>query len=195
VTVVEVGLAGAWLAVLLTLLVTLALVRRVNMLATHVAGALAGSREGDELGLDEGDALPPFHAPDVSGQTRRSEDLIVDQPALIALLSATCPGCRDQLPVFNAVSRRASQLGWASIVIVSGGDDVLARDLVSAIEPTALVLVPGQDGEQLSRDLRIAFSPTYYIIGRDGRVLTREFSAQALRKPMEALERQQQPAL
>lgn len=184
-TVLGLAVAGAWVVAVLCLLLTLALVRRVNMLAAQVAVQVSAS--ADSLGLNNGEPLPDFEALDLEGRTRSSRELIGERPALIAIMSSTCPSCRGQVGDFNSVSRRAARTGWASVAVVSG-DEETAADLIAAIgADTHILLSPGQDA-QLLRDLRISYSPTYYAIGEDGRVMLREFSARALQKAVDVVQ-------
>lgn len=182
-TLLGIAIAGAWIVTLLTMLLTLALVRRVNMLAAQVATQISASAA--DLGLNEGEPLPAFEARDLNGRPTSSGELIDDKPALLALLSATCQSCRDQVAQFNAVSRDASRAGWVSVAVVSGTREA-AADLIAAIGPDTTILVNEDQDAQLMRDLRLNYSPTYYAVARDGRVASREFSAQPLSKVLKS---------
>src|SRR5437899_6166907 len=80
-----------WLVVISNVLLTLALVRRLNQM---------GTPQTPEGGLEAGEAAPDFMAQTLGGATVTLADYAGRSVALV-FLSTTCQPCRDRLPTLE----------------------------------------------------------------------------------------------
>jgi hypothetical protein len=164
------------MTVLAAALTIVAVVLSLNLLL--LLGVLRRVREHDDeiarmrapmpvvTGLPPGARLPRFEATTVSGEevTRAAVT-----PGLVAFLSSSCHGCREQLPGFlryAAGHADASQV--LAVVVVDArapGDD-----LVSALGGDCRIVVEGESGP-LSTAFSIGGYPSFFTIDASGRVV------------------------
>ena len=106
-----------WILVLVMGGVIFALVRQVGVLYERVApvGALVvGS------GPKAGEAAPPLHIDDLTGQSIQvGGERTDDRSTLLLFLSPTCPVCKTLLPVLKSMSREERK--WLDVLLASDG--------------------------------------------------------------------------
>lgn len=169
-TVLAVGLVVLWLLVVAHIMLTLAVVRRVN---TFTAGLGAGSQA-----MEPGQAAPDFTAETLNGTTVSLGDLS-DQPSLIVFMSPTCPPCRDSMPDYAHLAELAPSAGVRFLLVSDGAADP-TRDVVTEFDVHCPVLVAPKDSNPFFKDWNITGTPQFVWIER-GKVRSSGVTSRNLR--------------
>ncbi|HXV94364.1 MAG TPA: hypothetical protein VD813_13750, partial [Pseudonocardia sp.] len=101
----DVGPLVLWLVVLLNLLLTVALVRRVSALSERPAGPVMSPG-----GLPAGTPAPDFRATTPEGAERDGAEFTQGR-ALLGFFSPTCDACYEHAPHFATLGRTAADAG------------------------------------------------------------------------------------
>ncbi|HLZ61592.1 MAG TPA: TlpA disulfide reductase family protein [Ktedonosporobacter sp.] len=148
-----------WLIVLANVFLTLALIRRLNR---------TGQSPPLKVGLQAGATAPDFAAQTLQGVTKTLADYR-GQAAVLIFASPSCQPCRESLPMLQetAVEARA---GGVEFVLVSGGalEATRAWDQEAGIQIPLLVAT--QDQNPFFQDYQITSTPTYCLLGADGKI-------------------------
>src|SRR5258706_10943407 len=99
-----------WVVVLCNLLLTLALIRKVN----------SGAVDQTKVGLKEGEIAPDFMAETLSGE-KVTLAMYAQREVVFIFIAPTCRPCLEALPRYNALGMKAAQSG-VEIVLVSRGE-------------------------------------------------------------------------
>ncbi len=147
-----------WIVVLCNLLLTLALVRRVN------DGRVSQTREGRK----EGEIAPDFTAETLSGEKVTLATYAQQEVAFI-FIAPTCRPCREALPRYDALRKKAVQSG-VEIVLVSRGEMEQTRGLVEEYGIQLPVLVAPEGRNPFMENYKLSMTPSYCLINGQGRV-------------------------
>lgn len=147
-----------WVVVLANVFVTLALVRRLNQ-----GGQIVG-----EIGLKAGTTAPDFTAQTLQGVIKTLADY-QDQAAALIFISPTCQPCRESLPMLQETAVEA-RVGGVEFVLVSGGTLEETQDWEQGANVQLPLLVATQDQNPFFKDYQITSTPTFCLLGTDGKV-------------------------
>jgi len=153
-TFVVIGLALLWVVVMFNLMLTLALIRRVNG---------AGAREGVELGgLPAGQPAPDFTAETTLGEPAGAGALAGQATALV-FIGPNCSHCLKTLPLIKELQPQAARAG-VRFLLVSDGTPEETRAYVERHQISAPVLVAPRGLNPLLSDYKVDGVPFYYMI-------------------------------
>lgn len=163
-----VNLVVLWTLVLINLLVTLAIVRRINTESNN-------SQEELEL-LKKGEVAPEFTAKTLQGDIVTLRNYIGRSVAFL-FMTPTCSMCRDTLYTYQTKYSKAKQKG-VELVLVSGVDESATRTFVDEYNITSLpVLVDPEPslvhpfGENsFFKDYNVSSVPSYCLINSKGEI-------------------------
>jgi peroxiredoxin len=147
-----------WLIVLANVFLTLALIRRLNRMG----------QSGLEIGLKVGTTAPDFTAQTVQGVTKTLADYL-GQAVVLIFVSPSCQPCRESLPMLQKTAVEAGASG-VEFVLVSGGtlEDTQAWNQEATIQLPLLVATQAQN--PFFQDYHITSTPTFCLLGADGKV-------------------------
>lgn len=169
-TLLELGLVGVWVVVIVCLLLVLAVLRRITLLSERMS-SIAPTLD-TRGGLVRGDPFPSFTATDWRGQERESlSQLVPGRRALVAILSASCESCREEVPEIRKVLGEANRSGDWSVLVLVVGDGESTRDLVNDMGDAAPVWM--LEYRSAADSLQVALFPTYYEVDERGNVVRR----------------------
>lgn len=144
-----------WIIVLLNLLLTLALVRKMN--------ARTSPREE---GLKSGEAAPDFTA-----QTWQGEAVTLatyaGRSVVFIFISTFCAPCRTALPEYEALSCMAAKAG-VDIVLVSGDGAAETQAFVADFDISLPVLVAPQSTNSFHQDYKSPGTPSFCMVNEQG---------------------------
>lgn len=149
-----------WAVVLFNLLLTLAVVRRVNTAFEDVKPA--------ENGLKEGAQAPDFTAQTLDGETVTLSSL-VGKPTAFIFISHGCGPCHEELPNYLALHPKAEQAG-ARLILVSVGSLESTRELVKEFQIRAPVLVAPENSNSFASDYKMRGTPAYTYVDAQGKI-------------------------
>jgi peroxiredoxin len=145
-----------WVVVLLNILLTLGLARRVR-----VAIPVMDS-------LKVGQKAPNFNVQTLQGKTITLANY-ADQLTAFVFISPHCKPCREELPHLRELSFKARDYG-AEIVLVSDEDEESTRAFVDGTVDSLTVLVAPRDRNPLFRDYKVPGTPSFYLLDSQGKV-------------------------
>ncbi|MDI5982177.1 TlpA family protein disulfide reductase [Amycolatopsis magusensis] len=162
--------------VLLDLLLTFAVIRRLRTHADLIGEALGSPRTPARVMLEAGQKVGEF-----SARTTADEQVSLAGLTLVGFFSAHCGTCAEKLPAFLA---RAATLGRArTLAVVQHGEKEPTADLVAELSDAALVVVEPEDGP-LGRAFDVQAVPAMCLLDAEGRVLASGFDTGALPDPV-----------
>ena len=150
-----------WIVLLSNLLLTLALIRRVNKIAN------GDSQELPPM-LQPGDQIPEFNAETVDGRVITQADYLGHETALV-FISPTCGPCREEMPTLKSLYSRA-KLNGVDLTLVSLGQALETQNMVEEFEIEAPVLVAPLGNSPFGKDYKVSATPSYYLIDANGKV-------------------------
>lgn len=148
-----------WLVVLVNSLLTLALIRRLNRTGQSLV----------DVGLKVGTTAPDFRAQTLQGVTKTLADYL-GRAIVLIFVSPTCQPCRERLPMLQQAAAEASTSD-VEFVLVSGGmlEETQAWD--QEVDIQLPLLVATQDQNPFFKDYQITSTPTFCLLGADGKVV------------------------
>lgn len=148
-----------WLIVLVNIFLSLALIRRLNRTGQSIL----------EVGLKAGTTAPDFSAQTLQGITKTRADYL-GRAIVLIFVSPTCEPCRARLPMLQktAVEARTSAVEF---VLVSGGTLEETRAWNQEVDIRLPLLVATQDQNPFFKDYQITSTPTFCLVGTEGKVL------------------------
>jgi peroxiredoxin len=147
-----------WVLTLANLLLTLALIRRVN----------AGTRSSGEQRLKVGTAAPDFTASTLQGETITRATCAGRNVAFL-FISPSCQPCRDMLPTFEALGPKAARSG-VDLVLVSNAEHEATSALADQFHLRLPVLVAPLSTNPFARDYLSTTTPSYCLVNEQGKV-------------------------
>ncbi|MDH5506771.1 MAG: peroxiredoxin family protein [Anaerolineae bacterium] len=140
-----------WVLVLFNMLLTLALVRRVNP---------SNQNKLEKLAL--GSPMPNFSAVTLDGTTKSAIDY-VDSIVAFVFISSQCNPCRDEIPNLEALGPKAKAAG-IDLVLVSIENIEQTRILVDELDITLPVLIAPRGENSFADDYKIKGTPIYCMV-------------------------------
>lgn len=156
-----------WAAVLFNLLLSLALVRKVNSLPQmRVPETL-------EIGAD----APEFAVETLSGDIVTRDNLNGNEIALV-FISPGCKGCAGFMPKLQNLHPKAQQAG-VELMVICLADAEQTGTYARELEFTAPIYTAPDDGNSLIMEFKVPGTPSYYLINRHGKIKAGGFFDQA----------------
>jgi thiol-disulfide isomerase/thioredoxin len=132
----------------------------------------------DRGGLPDGSAVPEFSASTADGDTFAAADL-VGARTLLAFFATSCRHCVAAAP---ALADRAAQLGAEGVGVVPvltldevGEIEGAAEDMRAVLAKAGTLITEPRPGPVVTA-FRVKATPSYVLVGSDGRVLTSGYS-------------------
>jgi peroxiredoxin len=145
-----------WLVVLTNLVLTIAIIRRLN--------ADGGT---SRAGLHVGAPAPSFSASTLDGKTITSKDL--RRRTVLLFLSPGCPPCTESLPEYVRLSAMSKSSG-TELLIVSSGDAPSTRQMLAEARVQGDMLVAPRAENTFFDNYKISATPQFILV-QDRRVL------------------------
>ncbi|GHO45978.1 peroxiredoxin family protein [Ktedonospora formicarum] len=163
-TILVISSVLLWVGVLGNLLLTLALIRRVNtnMPSTMSLTALSIT------GLQVGDVVPPFTARTLDGQAKTLDEYIGHATAFV-FVSPDCEPCHNVLSTLVQVKPQIQQ-GETDLVLICNGDEKQARTLAERFPVHVPILIAPRKENSLIQDYQVQGTPSFYILDAQGKI-------------------------
>lgn len=153
-----------WVVVLLNLLLTLALVRRVNASSGVNAAGMA------EAGPTIGEQAPAFSAQTLEGEPVTLESYTGrGRATVLFFISAGCRPCRELLATLGNLLPGARQTG-TDLILVSSDEREQAQALLTEFHLDIPMLLAPRERNPFFADYKITGTPSYCVIDDDGTV-------------------------
>jgi len=156
--------------VVVDLVLTFGVIRRLREHSTLIGQALEGTERVADFMLPKGSRLPELNATTVDGAAAPDSG-----PLLIGFFSPNCKACVQRLPGFVEYARGFD--GDVLGVAVGGPGDV--DDIVGRLRPVAGVVVEPPDGP-LAKALQVKGMPAMATVDADGVVVASGYELAAL---------------
>jgi len=143
-----------WIVVLFNLLLTLALIRKLN-----TAGNI-------QNGLTPGTKAPDFIAQRLSGENVSLADYLGHRVVFL-FISPHCKPCKVNFPSFHAVYPDAKRAG-VEMILVSTMDPDGTREMVKEYQMEIPVLLAPQDTNMFMESYNISGTPAFCFINENG---------------------------
>ncbi|HLU33866.1 MAG TPA: redoxin domain-containing protein [Natronosporangium sp.] len=153
------ALVALWVVVLLNLLLTYALIRRVG----------AGAGEPPLGGLEAGTTVPEFEAETPDGRRLSRRDLGERRALVLGFFSPTCSACTHHLPDFGTFSKRAQEKGVQAVAVVDG-DAAQSEELRASLPAGTTTLLAPRNSNPLLDAFQVSAYPSYTVVRADGTV-------------------------
>jgi peroxiredoxin len=162
-----------WALVLFNLLLTLALIRRLN--AKSDAGHEAEERDQ----LKPGEQAPAFQAQDINGQTV-SLASYTGRKTLFLFVAPDCGPCRSNMSYYLSLGPSAARAG-TDVVFVSDATVERNREFAQEFEISLPVLTAPYDENTFFQDYKADGTPSYCLIDENGRVVNSGYPSSNLK--------------
>jgi peroxiredoxin len=149
-----------WLIVVLNLLLTIALVRRLS--AKPRPTSLPWET------LEVGQRAPDFSAQTLSGETVTLSTFAGRKTAFL-FISTHCDPCKQLLPRLEPLGPKAARAG-VELVLVSGDGFEATRTFAEEMSITLPVLVAPKDISPLMADYKATMTPFYCLVDEQGKI-------------------------
>ncbi|HET8844896.1 MAG TPA: TlpA disulfide reductase family protein [Ktedonobacteraceae bacterium] len=159
-TVLTVSSIFLWLVVLLNLVLTLALVRRIN--------ATSGSTRTLPDSLQAGEEAPFFTARTLNDEARTLADY-AGRPLVLLFIAPGCKSCHELLPSFHELQEPAGLAG-VELVLVSEGEMEQTRTMVQTLDIRLPLLVAPRKTNAFFHEYKIHGTPSYCSIDEQSKV-------------------------
>lgn len=151
-----------WLVVLANLLLTLALVRRINESRSAAAGG------AQVTGLEAGVGAPDFTARTLNGDivTRHA---YAGRDVAFIFVSTHCGPCREIAPHVEAIAPTAKAAG-VDLVLVSSDEPDETQAFVDELQLTVPVIVAPRRSSAFLEDYKATATPSFCFVDKEARV-------------------------
>lgn len=157
---------------LLTLLITLGLVKRLRVHADHLTKLLANQSPGrDVIGVSVGTPIASFTATTIDGL-----EVTPAGGMLLGFFSTTCSTCAESLPGFLTY---AEPLGRERVVAIVQGFEPALTELAEQLSKVAQVVIEPVDGP-VARAVGVSAMPTFVVLDDNLRVASSGYQAAQL---------------
>jgi peroxiredoxin len=156
-----------WVVVALNLLLTLALVRRLNTLSEQ------SQQDARATSLDRSGSGPKLKqpAPSFTAKTLQGDDVTLDTYAggavAFIFIGTHCAPCREALPSYEALAPSAARAG-VKIVLVSINDTEPTRAFIDEAAVRLPVLVAPAPSNSFMMDYGFKGTPSYCLVDAQG---------------------------
>ncbi|MDQ5823999.1 MAG: peroxiredoxin family protein [Chloroflexota bacterium] len=153
-----------WAVVLFNLLLTLAVVRKVNSIQdTHQVG-----RRPEPIGLDVGAQAPDFVAETLDGD-KVTLATFAGRPTAFIFIMPNCEPCTEGMPDYLSLASKAREAG-AELVLVNVGAATATRELVNEFNVTTRMLIAPEGLNPFMSDYKMRGTPSYTYIDANGKI-------------------------
>jgi peroxiredoxin len=159
-SVLVVSSVALWVVVLLNLLLTLAVIRRIN-----------GGGQVHQMGLKPGTEAPDFTAQTLDGKIVTLASYTGHKVAFI-FISPYCQPCKAKIPDFQAIHVKTRQVGVEWVLVNVAGTLADAQAMVADFKITTPLLYAPRDTNPFIRDYQAGGTPSYCMVDEDGKVLS-----------------------
>jgi peroxiredoxin len=171
--IIVISLILLWTVVIFNLVMTLALIRRINSSSlTNLAG--------EKKMLKTGTEAPDFTIEDLNGTTVSKRDYTHNELAMV-FIAPNCQPCSEQLPILEELYTKA-KLAGVELAIVSIADKTETRLYVEESGFKVPVLVAPRYKNSFPEDYKVQGTPSYCLIDRNGKVKSAGFLDEKWRK-------------
>lgn len=154
-----------WAVLLLTIMLMLTLVRRVNVLSAIL-------QKQPDLAI--GQAAPAFQAETLTGETVTLASY-ARRTTIFVFIHPDCPACRTELPTLQRLARIARQRANIELVLVSEGELAETRALAEEFTLAGPLVVAPRTSNSFARDYNPnGENPCYCVVDERGTVVSRE---------------------
>jgi peroxiredoxin len=160
-TILIISSVALWVVVGLNLIITLALVRRLNQ------------AQGMQGGLKKGAPAPDFTAQTLRGETVTLADY-ANRSVAFVFIATNCRPCREEAPRLEALAATARRAG-VELVLVSIDEAAETEQFVADLKLTLPVLVAPQESSRFKKDYQVPGNPFFCLIDAQGRVQSTGF--------------------
>ncbi|HLZ57474.1 MAG TPA: TlpA disulfide reductase family protein [Ktedonosporobacter sp.] len=150
-----------WIVVIANLVLTLALIRRINASPDPMAGI--------ETGLPVGTPAPDFSAKTLEGQTVTLADSI-GHPITFVFVATHCEPCHALLPTLKTLAPQARAAG-TTLVLVSDGSQQETEKMMQEVAGQVVIVVAPRHEHSLFNDYQINMTPSYCALDEKGVVV------------------------
>lgn len=154
-----------WIVVLLNLILTLAVIKRVNDNNKQIP-----NMEMPDMGLKPGTQAPDFTAQTLNGETVTLANFTGRKVGFL-YVSPHCRPCKDKLPVFQKLYTNSQQIGldWLLVSVSGTLSDIQA--MVTDFNITMPMLYAPDEQNPLAQDYQARGTPSFCLVGEDGKVV------------------------
>lgn len=158
--IVLISSVALWILVIFNLLLTFALVNRVNSPAKTSVDM-----------LPVGELVPNLTVETLDGQVKTLRDIQSSRKMEMALVfvSPYCEPCREHMPELDRLYGKA-QLAGVELMPISLSDKKTTQDFVDAVKFTSPIVIPFGNETDINTDFKVKGTPSYYLIDIKGRV-------------------------
>jgi peroxiredoxin len=158
-----------WVAVLVNLLLTVAVIRRLNTTGTSRAKTVSEPHVGAKVGE---------HAPTFSAHTLTGEPVTLatyaGRSVAFIMIGPSCVPCREALPRYESLRAKAAQSGVDFVLVSTGNrEDTLA--LVDEFNLATPIILAPQPANPFMSDFKVRGTPAYVLIDSAGIVRSAGF--------------------
>ncbi|MFC4148792.1 redoxin family protein [Micromonospora mangrovi] len=165
-TVLAIAVVFVGLLCLLNLLFTLGVIRRLRQHTEQLAKLPRVDEPMEPIKLPTGAEIGEFSATATDGT--EVTDGTLRNGGLVAFLSATCPACAEQLPVF--VERlKSSRLKRDETYVFLIGDEAKLETMKAQLTPLARVVLQPHGGP-VTKAFQVAAFPSFVMLDKGARV-------------------------
>src|SRR5688572_27095126 len=150
-----------WLAITFNLLLSLAILRRLN-------NSLNTQQTKLPEMLPVGTNTPNYQLETIDGKLTKSQHFAGKEYVLI-FLSPYCPACSEQIPRLKQLIP-ASKAANIEMVLVSLGPVVETKEYFSAYEFESSVYIAPPATNNMNQDFKYPLTPSYYFIDKTGKI-------------------------
>lgn len=155
-TILIVSSIFLWVVVLLNLLLTLGLARRIRTAFPMMESLKIGQK------------APAFSIQTLQGKTITLADY-ADRATAFVFVSPHCQPCREELPHLRDLAPKARGFG-AELVLVSDEGEETTRPFVEGTVDGLTVLIAPRDRNPLFTDYKVLGTPSFYLLDAHGKV-------------------------
>ena len=151
-----------WIFVTLNLLLSLAVIRRLNSFNFS-------NRQEDFQPLGIGQPAPEFKAENINGTTTTLSNYLEQGAVAFIFISPGCGPCRTKLPSLEALQFRTSQKN-IQLVLVSEAEHAETVALVREFELTLPTLIAPRLSNPFMEDYKVVGTPYFCLVSSEGKV-------------------------
>ena len=122
--------------------------------------------------LQHGDEFPDFVSKDSDGKKFQLTELR-GKVVVLEFWANWCPSCQRTIPVMQSVEKRFAAQPVAFVGVNSDGDAPVVKELQAKWGMTTRTLVDGSPTGPISTRYAIMAWPSFFVIGKDGKVVYR----------------------
>lgn len=150
-----------WLLVLVNVLLTVAIIRRLN----HMSSMPPDLAEG----LAKGSVAPPFSAETLSGEVVTLANYTRKAVSFV-FISPHCGPCVDALATINTLATKAHKAGIEMVLVSTGGKKQETAALVQKHQVTVPLLYAPYEENSFAHDYKADSTPFYCVVNQHSRV-------------------------